>query len=105
MGAGRLGAIAGAFQAPPAVVLAAPVHGNVPAARAGLAAWALMTVSAWPTIALYRQSRWRALLLPVAAAFYCAMTFDSAVRHWRGRGGVWKGRVHPATVEERGSKL
>jgi hypothetical protein len=45
------------------------------------------------------------VLLPVAAAFYCAMTADSAVRHWRGRGGAWKGRVHPATasptVEER----
>ncbi len=102
--AGTLSAMALTFLAPPALVLTVPVHGDVPAAVAGLAAWALMTVSAWPTFALYRQSIWLALLLPVAAAFYGAMTFDSALRHWRGRGGVWKGRVHPVpastTVEE-----
>jgi len=103
--AGTLAALVLTFLVPPALVLTAPVHGDVPAALAGLAAWVLMTASAWPTFALYRQSTWLTGLLPVAAAFYCAMTFDSALRHWRGRGGAWKGRVHPATVEERQSKL
>ena len=93
------------FLIPPALVILAPLHGDVPAAMVGLAAWALMTVSAWPTFTLYRQPIWLALLLPVAAAFYCVMTFDSAMRHWRGRGGAWKGRVHPATVEERRPRL
>jgi hypothetical protein len=42
---------------------------------------------------LYGLSPVRALVLPVAAALYGAMTFDSARRHWSGRGGEWKGRV------------
>ncbi|MHA1600595.1 MAG: glycosyltransferase, partial [Alphaproteobacteria bacterium] len=96
--AGTLVAMALTFLTPPALVIMAPVHGDVPAAMAGLAAWALMTASAWPTFALYRQPIWLSGLLPVAAALYCAMTFDSAVHHWRGRGGAWKGRVHPDTV-------
>jgi len=107
--AGTLVAMVLTFLVPPGLVLTAPVHGDIPAALAGLAAWALMTASAWPTFTRYRQPFWLALLLPVAAAFYCAMTFDSAVRHWRGRGGAWKGRVHPATashtVEERRPRL
>jgi hopene-associated glycosyltransferase HpnB len=103
--AGTLIALTVTFLAPPALVLSAPVHGNVPAALAGLAAWALMSVSVWPTFEHYRQPGWRALLLPIAAAFYGAMTFDSALRHWRGRGGAWKGRVHPAKVDARRPKL
>lgn len=111
--AGTLAAMTLTFLVPPVLVITVPVHGNGPAALAGLAAWALMTVSAWPTFALYRQPLWRALLLPAAAALYGAMTVDSAVRHWRGRGGAWKGRVHPAkpttraapTVEERRPRL
>lgn len=102
---GTLVAMVVTFLTPPALVLTAPIHGNLPAALSGLAAWVLMTVSVWPTFVLYRQSRWLALLLPVAAAFYCVMTFDSALRHWRGRGGTWKDRVHLAAVEERRPKL
>ena len=103
--AGTLAAMAVTFLIPPVLVLTVPIHGNMLAAAAGLAAWGLMTVSVWPTFALYRQSSWLALLLPVAAAFYSVMTFDSALRHWRGRGGAWKGRVHPAPVEERRPRL
>lgn len=103
--AGTLVALTVTFLVPPALVVAAPIHGNIPAALAGLAAWALMTATALPILTLYRQSRWLALALPIAAAFYGAMTFDSAVRHWRGRGGAWKGRMYPGTVEERRSKL
>ena len=42
-----------------------------------------------------------ALLLPLAGALYAAMTFDSALAHWRGRGGAWKGRVAGAAALER----
>ena len=34
-----------------------------------------------------------AALLPLAALLYTAMTVDSAWRHWRGRGGMWKARI------------
>jgi hopene-associated glycosyltransferase HpnB len=60
---------------------------------AGLAGWALMTVSFLPMLALYRLSPWRALTLPGIALLYAAMTADSARRHRAGRGGEWKGRV------------
>ena len=72
-----------------------PWHGDGAAALLGAAAWALMAVSAWPTYRLYGQAPWRALTLPIAAILYGAMTFDSARRHWVGRGGAWKGRVTP----------
>jgi hypothetical protein len=44
---------------------------------------------------LYRLSPARAPSLPLIAAMYAAMTADSARRHYRGRGGEWKGRVIP----------
>ena len=62
-------------------------------AVAGLSAWALMFVSYLPTLRLYRLARWRAALLPLVMMMYGAMTFDSALRHYRGSGGRWKGRV------------
>lgn len=63
------------------------------AAGAGLAAWALLSVSYLPTLRLYRLRSWRAPLLPAVMMLYGAMTFDSARRHYRGSGGRWKGRV------------
>jgi hypothetical protein len=58
-----------------------------------------MALSAVPTLRLYRQPAWLAALLPLAAAFYCVMTVDSARRHWRGRGGAWKDRVHSEPLD------
>jgi len=43
----------------------------------------------------YGQSRWWALALPGIALFYMAATVDSALRHWRGAGAVWKRRAYP----------
>jgi hopene-associated glycosyltransferase HpnB len=62
-------------------------------AAAGLGAWALMCVSYLPTLRLYRLGIWRAALLPLIMMVYGAMTFDSALRHYRGTGGMWKGRA------------
>jgi len=62
-------------------------------AVAGLASWALMTISYVPMLRLYGLSPLRAPGLPVIAALYAAMTVDSARRHYRGRGGEWKGRI------------
>ena len=33
------------------------------------------------------------LLLPLIGAFYAAFTLDSALQHWSGKGGMWKGRA------------
>jgi hopene-associated glycosyltransferase HpnB len=57
-------------------------------------AWALMSFSFVPTLRRYRLPLWRALLLPVIATLYMAMTLDSARLHAQGRGGGWKGRTY-----------
>ncbi len=64
-------------------------------ASAGLAGWLLMAVSYVPILRLYRLSPLRGFSLPLIAATYAAMTADSARRHYRGRGGEWKGRMIP----------
>ncbi len=108
---GTLLAMALTFLAPPLLALTAGFHDDGVAAGLAAAAWALMALTAVPTLRLYRQPVWLAALLPLAAAFYCAMTLDSALRHWRGRGGAWKDRVHsgphpgPHKVEQHGRDL
>jgi hypothetical protein len=41
---------------------------------------------------LYRRSPLWGVALPGIAAIYTAFTIESAIQHWRGRGGAWKGR-------------
>jgi hopene-associated glycosyltransferase HpnB len=62
-------------------------------AAAGLAAWAVMWGTYTPTLRLYGLRWWRGAMLPAVMMLYGAMTFDSARRHYRGRGGMWKGRT------------
>jgi hopene-associated glycosyltransferase HpnB len=57
--------------------------------------WSLMTAAYFPTIKLYKIASWRAFCLPAIAFLYTLMTIDSAIRHWRGQGVAWKGRVYP----------
>ncbi len=61
----------------------------------GLVAFGLSVVSYMPTLVRYGRNRWWALGLPVIALFYMAATVDSALRHWRGAGAVWKSRAYP----------
>jgi hypothetical protein len=93
---GALLAMTLTFLAPSLLVLTAGLHDHGVAAFLAAGAWSLMALTAVPTLRLYRQPAWLAALLPIAAAFYCAMTLDSALRHWRGAGGAWKDRVHPS---------
>ncbi|MGI5350816.1 glycosyltransferase [Streptomyces sp. CA-250714] len=60
----------------------------------GGAAWLVMTLSYVPMLRYYQQPLWLAPLLPVTAVLYLAMTVDSAVQHYRGRGAAWKGRTY-----------
>ena len=62
----------------------------------GLTAWLLMSITFLPTLRYYRRSVFCAPLLPLIALFYMAATLDSAVAYWRGKGGLWKGRVQDA---------
>jgi hopene-associated glycosyltransferase HpnB len=57
----------------------------------------LMTVSYFPTIRFYKCPLWLSFCLPAIAGLYTLMTLDSALRHWQGKGGAWKGRVYGTT--------
>jgi hopene-associated glycosyltransferase HpnB len=91
--AGTLVGLALLYLVPPLGVLAWPLHGNALAAGLAGAAWALQALTFAPTLALYRRPRWLGLALPVAGALYAGMTFDSARRHHRREGALWKGRA------------
>jgi len=79
---------------PPAALVAGLLFGDGTLAALGLAGCLFMAAAYGPTLQLYRRPRMAAVFLPIAAALYMAMTVDSAFRHWRGRGGQWKGRIH-----------
>jgi hopene-associated glycosyltransferase HpnB len=92
-----LGTLAGmtvTYLAPPLLGLLASGYAQV----IGGAAWLLMAISFQPTLRLYRRSPLWGFALPVIAAFYAVFTFQSAVQHWRGRGGAWKGRFQNASA-------
>ncbi len=91
--AGTLLGLALLYLVPPLTVLAWPLHGSAAAAALALAAWMLQALSFAPTLALYgRPARW-GFALPLAGALYGAMTIDSARRHSRRQGALWKGRA------------
>ena len=85
-----------AYLAPPFFA----VFGNFPANLLAFAVWALMALAYLPILQFYRISPLWAVALPVIAAAYAAFTLDSAYQHWRGRGGLWKGRSQ-ALAEKR----
>ncbi|MEH2331681.1 glycosyltransferase [Nostoc sp.] len=82
------------YLAPPVCVILGAVWSNWAIAFTGLLGWLLMTFAYYPTIRFYKCSPWFALSLPAIAFLYTLMTLDSALRHWQGRGGAWKGRVY-----------
>ena len=60
---------------------------------AGWLAWGIMAVMYVPMLRFYRLSWLWGLALPVIGLFYAAFTLQSAIQHWAGRGGMWKGRA------------
>jgi hopene-associated glycosyltransferase HpnB len=62
----------------------------------GIGAWALMAIAFQPMLRFYRRSPLWGVALPGIAIFYAGCTFASAWAHWRGRGGMWKGRAQAA---------
>ena len=85
------GAVAGmvtVYLAPPFFALFS--HG-IPQ-TAGFVSWMLMALSFVPTLRLYGLPMVRGFAFPVIAAAFTAFTIESALLHWRGRGGYWKGR-------------
>ena len=82
------------YPMPPMAVLVGAWLADARIFLPGFLAWICMVYLYLPTVGLYGAPRWRAVLLPVAAVFYTAMTLDSAWRIWRGFGAGWKGRSY-----------
>ena len=60
---------------------------------AGWLAWIVMAILYQPMLRFYRLSPLWGLALPLIGVFYAVFTLQSAIQHWSGRGGMWKGRV------------
>jgi hopene-associated glycosyltransferase HpnB len=87
--AGTVAAMAVVYLVPPLLALLA----DGPARWLGLCAWLAMALTFQPMLRFYRQSPLWGLALPAIGAAYAFFTVQSAVDFWRGRGGLWKGRV------------
>ena len=77
------------YLAPPLLTLAGP---GGAASGLGALAWLLMTAAYFPAVRYATRHWFWAPLLPAIALFYLCATLHSAFAHWRGRGGMWKGR-------------
>lgn len=86
------------YAVPPTGAIVGGLTGNWLTAIAGLSGWLLMAWAYLPTLRFYGCSPLLAFCLPAIALLYTLMTLDSALRHWRGQGGAWKGRIYSATV-------
>jgi hopene-associated glycosyltransferase HpnB len=92
---GTVAAMTLIYLLPPVSFIIGVLLSNQLIALTGLCTWLLMTLAYFPTIRFYRCSPVFAFSLPAIAFLYTLMTIDSALRHWQGRGGAWKGRVYP----------
>ena len=90
--AGTVIGLALTFVAPPLLAAFAPSWPRI----AGIAAWAMMSAAFQPMLRFYRRSPAWGAAVPAVAAVYGWYTLMSAVQHWRGRGGQWKGRTQAA---------
>jgi len=92
-----IGAVIGmvfTYLAGPLAVLTFALHGSYLVSVLGFIAWSLAMMAYYPTLKRYQKPVFWALLLPLSATFYTAMTVSSALNHWRGKGGAWKGRTY-----------
>jgi len=87
--AGTMAGMIVVYAAPPLFALLA--HDSAQAS--GILAWAAMALAFQPILSFYRLSPLWGPVLPLIGAVYAVFTFDSALQHWRGRGGMWKGRA------------
>jgi hopene-associated glycosyltransferase HpnB len=81
------------YLAPPLIL----ILGEPLARAAAFNAYALMVAAFVPTLRYYGISRPYALALPGVAACYTWFTIKSALNHWKGEGGLWKGRLQAPT--------
>lgn len=78
----------------PIALLWAVVTLNIPLLIISLTTFFLMALSYYPTVRFYQLPIFYSFCLSAIALLYTLMTIDSALRHWQGKGGQWKGRVY-----------
>jgi hopene-associated glycosyltransferase HpnB len=93
--AGTIAAMLVTYILPPAFA----IFGVGLAQAFGWITWSLMTIAFFPIVRFYGVSYLWAAALPVIASCYILFTVDSALQHWRGKGGLWKGRVQARRAE------
>ncbi|GIH20753.1 glycosyltransferase [Rugosimonospora africana] len=94
--AGTVVGLALIFLVPLMSIVVGAATGDVPTLVLGAATWLLMAGTYTPMLRYYGQPWPAALAMPFTATLYLAMTVDSAVQHYRGRGAAWKGRTYTA---------
>lgn len=82
------------FLAPPGLALFGLISGDPFLGFGGLLVWLAMAGLYLPTLRLYKINPLNGIFLPAIATLYLAMTFHSAIRFWRGKGGQWKERSY-----------
>ncbi|WP_218081203.1 glycosyltransferase [Anthocerotibacter panamensis] len=85
------------YLVPPVMTLVGVLAGDWAVVLVSLGGWLLMALAFLPTLRVYRAPLLLSLILPVIGLLYTGMTVDSALRHWRGKGGAWKGRTYSPT--------
>ena len=76
-----------------AVPVWAAMAGEGAAQILAIAALGIMFIVALPILRFYRLSPLWALAQPLIGLFYTGCVITSAWQHWRGKGGMWKGRA------------
>ena len=82
------------YLVPPVGAIWGVLSGHVAIAALGASTWLLMSALYWPLLRFYKGWPGLTFCLPAIALLYSLMTADSALRHWQGRGGAWKGRTY-----------
>jgi hopene-associated glycosyltransferase HpnB len=82
------------YLVPPIALVSGMVTGQATMLLEGMVGCSLMALAYFPTIRFYNCPPLLTVCLPLIAIFYSLMTLDSALRHWQGRGGAWKGRTY-----------
>jgi len=94
---GTLAGMALVFAAPAAIALFPTAIVGLEARLIAAAAWIAMIGAIQPMLAFYRRSPLWGITLPIVGLIYGVFTLNSAIQYWRGRGGLWKGRVQALT--------
>lgn len=91
---GTLLSMALVYLVAPVGLLGGLIAGQLAIAIPCFATWLMMAIAYLPILRFYSCSPLWVVALPAIASLYTLMTLDSALRHWQGRGGAWKGRTY-----------